>query len=304
MMNNARPRMLRTLISSILICSLLLTLCPAVYAETFGTIPVYCENDKFFLQVMNRNSEWYVKADDLAKIGNLQVSVNDTKEILTIYKETPFAVLYTADKKTHIEREDGQYIPLQEASKAAGIRFFEMDGDINFEVLRTPKELMAELSSKVFGNRRFHLDDLIMSFGAEWIGFETAARAYATLSPFSLSEVAKAATGEAEQERYNEAMADINSNDEAEVSSFAALADINKSFTKTDKVLDTFDWFFEKSSKFTYWLNGSNWTQAEFQTLRDQMEFYGELGGTREFLNAYSEVSKALDFKYILDVIL
>lgn len=304
MIINTKSSVSRGVLSVILVVAFLLLLCPVAHADSYGTLAVYSESNRFSLGVMSTNQEWYVNADDLARIGGFSVSVNNARRTITIYKESPFVILYTADNKTYIENSHIYFVPLQEASVSVGIRFFEMNNEIHFEVLRTPKELVAELSKNVFGNQMFRLSDLFLDMGETWIVMETSARGYAILSSFSLSAYVKALSGEADQARYNQAMASIIANDAADVSSFAALADINKYFTKTDKVLDTFDWLFEKSSKFYYWFTGANWTQAEFQAMRDQMELYGELGGVREFLDAYSYVSNTLDLKYLFNVIL
>lgn len=295
----------RQTISAFLVLVLFLSLCPvAAHAEAYGTIAVYSENNRFSLGVMNSNRGWYVNSEDLARIGNLRLSNNTDQKKITIYRDNPFVILYTADSTTYQKVGNNYYIPFQEASVACGIRFYEINNDIFFEVLRTPKDLLSELSKNVFGNSLFRLSDLYLGMGGNWIALETSARVYAILSSFSLSAYVKALSGEADQERYNQAMATIITNDNADISSFAALADINKYFTKTDKILDAFDWLFEKSSKFYYWFTGSNWMQAEFQTYMDQLGFYGEFGGVREFLNAYSDVSKMLDLKYIFNVIL
>lgn len=295
----------RQTISAFLVLVLFLSLCPvAAHAEAYETIAVYSENNRFSLGVMNSNRGWYVNSEDLARIGNLRLSNNTDQKKITIYRDNPFVILYTADSTTYQKVGNNYYIPFQEASVACGIRFYEINNDIFFEVLRTPKDLLSELSKNVFGNSLFRLSDLYLGMGWNWIALETSARCYAILSSFSLSAYVKALSGEADQERYNQAMATIITNDNADISSFAALADINKYFTKTDKILDEFDWLFEKSSKFYYWFTGSNWMQAEFQTYMDQLGFYGEFGGVREFLNAYSDVSKMLDLKYIFNVIL
>lgn len=295
---------LRRIVSIILVIIGLSTLCPIAYADSYGSIAVFSEENRFSLSLLKTNQGWYVNAEDLSRIGGISVSVNESNKTLTLYKNPPFVVLYTADNNTYLEKGGIYYVPLQEASVSVGLRFFEVNDEIHYEVLRTPKELIAELSTNVFGNQKFRLSDLYLGMGGSWIALETSARGYAILSSFSLSAYIKALSGEADQERYNQAMATIIANDETDVSSFGMLADINKYFTKTDKMLDTFDWLFEKSSKFYYWFTGSNWTQAEFQTLRNQMELYGKLGGVREFLEAYSFASKTLDLKYLFNVIL
>ena len=90
-------------------------------------------------------------------------------------------------------------------------------------------------------------------------------------------------------------MASVIASDEEDLGTVSDLADIDKAFTKADKALDTIDWLFEKSSKFYYWLTGMGWSQAEIQTMVDQIEFYGEFGGVREFIDAYSSVSGMMD---------
>lgn len=304
MIISAKSIVFRRIVSIILVIICLSTFCPIAYADSYGSIAVFSEENRFSLSVLKTNQGWYVNSEDLSRIRGISVSVNESTKTLSLYKNPPFVVLYTADNNTYLEKGGIYYVPLQEASVSVGLRFFEVNDEIHYEVLRTPKELIAELSTNVFGNQKFRLSDLYLGMGGNWIALETSARGYAILSSFSLSAYIKALSGEADQERYNQAMATIIANDEADVSSFAALADINKYFTKTDKMLDTFDWLFEKSSTFYYWFTGSNWTQAEFQTLRDQMEFYGELGGVREFLDAYSFASKTLDLKYLFNVIL
>lgn len=296
---------IREMVSAFLVVVLLLALCPVnAHADSFGSISVQTEDNTYSLQVMYSSKGWYVNSEDIARIGNLRVSYNADQKILFIVRQDPVVILYQADSTEYVQVDGIYYVPLQEASVACGIRFYEVNNKLCFEALRTPKDLIAELGRNVFADKRFRLTEFYLDLGLLGTAAEVAARSYAMVSPFSISAYGKALSGETDQERYNQAMATIIAYDSDDVSSFAALADIDKSFTKTDKMLDAFDWVFEKSSKFSYWLSGSDWTEAELKTLTDQMEFYGELGGVREFLNAYSDVSKIMDLKYILNVIL
>lgn len=296
---------IRKTVPAFLVVVLLLALCPVIaHADSFGSISVQTEDNTYSLQVMYSNKGWYLNSEDIARIGNLRVSYNADQKILFIVRQDPVVILYQADSTEYVQVDGIYYVPLQEASVACGIRFYEVNNKLCFEALRTPKDLIAELGRNVFADKRFRLTEFYLDLGLLGTAAEVTARSYAMVSPFSISAYGKALSGEADQERYNQAMATIIAYDSDDVSSFAALADIDKSFTKTDKMLDAFDWVFEKSSKFSYWLSGSDWTEAELKTLTDQMEFYGELGGVREFLNAYSDVSKIMDLKYILNVIL
>lgn len=296
---------IRETVSAFLVVVLLLALCPVnAHADSFGSISVQTKDNTYSLQVMYSSKGWYVNSEDIARIGNLRVSYNADQKLLFIVRQDPVVILYQADSTEYVQVDDIYYVPLQEASVACGIRFYEVNNKLCFEALRTPKDLIAELGRNVFADKRFRLTEFYLDLGLLGTAAEVTARSYAMVSPFSISAYGKALSGEADQERYNQAMATIIAYDSDDVSSFAALADIDKSFTKTDKMLDAFDWVFEKSSKFSYWLSGSDWTEAELKTLTDQMEFYGELGGVREFLNAYSDVSKIMDLKYILNVIL
>lgn len=300
-----RANTVRIAASTLLLTALLLMLCPAAYGEqATGMIKVRGENHFCSLQVLKADGLWYVNVRDLATIGDLALSIVNEQEAVYIYRKSPFVILYTATKGQYIQKDNEYYVPLQEASVAAGIRFFEFENALHYEILRTPKDLVEELAVNVFGNSKFRLSDLYLSMGNIWPVAESSARAFAILSSFSLSEYIKAATGEADRERYARAMASVIASDEEDLGTVSDLADIDKTFTKADKVLDTIDWLYEKSSKFYYWLTGMGWSQAEIQTMVDQIEFYGEFGGVREFIDAYSSVSGMMDLKYVFDTAL
>lgn len=300
-----RANTVQKAVSTLLLTALLLTLCPAAYGEqTTGMIKVRGEDNTCNLQVLKADGLWYVNVRDLATIGDLALSIVNEQEAVYICRKSPFVILYTATKGQYIQKDNEYYVPLQEASVAAGIRFFEFENALHYETLRTPKDLVEELAVNVFGNSKFRLSELYLSMGNIWPVAESSARAFAILSSFSLSEYIKAATGEADRERYARAMASVIASDEEDLGTVSDLADIDKAFTKADKALDTIDWLFEKSSKFYYWLTGMGWSQAEIQTMVDQIEFYGEFGGVREFIDAYSSVSGMMDLKYVFDTAL
>ena len=300
-----RANTVRIAASTLLLTALLLMLCPAAYGEqATGMIKVRGENHFCSLQVLKADGLWYVNVRDLATIGDLALSIVNEQSAVYICRESPFVILYTAARGQYIQKDNEYYVPLQEASVAAGIRFFEFENALHYEILRTPKDLVEELAVNVFGNSKFRLSDLYLSMGNVWPVAESSARAFAILSSFSLSEYIKAATGEADRDRYARAMASVIASDEEDLGTVSYLADIDKAFTKADKALDTIDWLFERSSKFYYWLTGMGWSQAEIQTMVDQIEFYGEFGGVREFIDAYSSVSGMMDLKYVFDTAL
>lgn len=233
---------IRKTVSAFLVIVLLLALCPVnAHADSFGYISVQTEDSTYSLQVMYSSKGWYVNSEDIARIGNLRVSYNADQKLLFIVRQDPVVILYQADSTEYVQVDGIYYVPLQEASVACGIRFYEVNNKLCFEALRTPKDLIAELGRNVFADKRFRLTEFYLDLGLLGTAAEVTARSYAMVSPFSISAYGKALSGEADQERYNQAMATIIAYDSDDVSSFAALADIDKSFTKTDKMLDAFD---------------------------------------------------------------
>ena len=305
MMKGRKRGISKRITATLLTLSLLAAICPFAYAFSSGIVTVMGEKT-IALHVMNTTQGWCVCADDLAEAGGLRASINAAQKKVSIYKEEPFTLLYTADESTYLENDGRYYVPFQAASVAAGLRFYESKNgkELRYEILRTPKELMAELTKNVFGVRQYRLEEIICSTGVLGALTESLARVYAMLSPMSLTAVAKAVSGEASQERYTEALAAVIASDEDDLSALSALADVNKLSLKADKVLDVYDFLYENSRKYVYWLNNANKRQIDFWSSYDLIASYGKYYNAREFLDEYAKVSKILDVQHFFEVLL
>ncbi len=202
---------LKTIIATILLAVLMFTNTVSVSAEVSEVVqvPVRCGDVTLVLGIVRDNGEWYVALYDLATLAGCKASINNTLNIVSLYKEEPFVSLFTASADKYLYYCGDYFVPLQEASLAVGVRF-DVDDGINAKVYRTPKEMLSELS-RIFLDQRYQIAQLLLSDGFA-TGY-TFAKIYSIMPFVGSASFIKVVSGTDLADQYRIAMTSVLANE-------------------------------------------------------------------------------------------
>lgn len=204
--------MKKRIVAMLLVLVICCSFAPAAYGETKEVQTVYVTfGEKVVaLSLLYHQSQWYGKAEDVGTLAECGVKFMQQENLLRFYRTDSSIVLWEMEgEKAYVQGGD-RYVPLVEATCRLGV-CFEPEGDgLLVTVQRTPADfkglLLTILQEPAFST--LTLTELPL-----WETVETAAKIYAIVSSWTASSFVSAVTGQDEELRYQQAMAEILTND-------------------------------------------------------------------------------------------
>lgn len=228
-----KNRMIAMLLVLVICCSF----APVAYGETQEVQTVYVTFDEkvVALSLLYHQSQWYGKAEDLGTLVDCSVQFVQQENLLRFYRSDSSIVLWEMDGDKAYMEEGDRYVPLVETTCRLGV-CFEREGDgLLVTVQRTPADFMVLLQSIL---QKPAFSTLTLTELPMWDAVETTAKIYAIVSSWTTSSFVSAVIGQDEEQHYQQAMAEILTNDGF---IFETLYDIAESKSTSEKWQEIID---------------------------------------------------------------
>lgn len=284
------------IISVVLIVGLLSAIVPVVAAENNVIhLSIHCNDWEYRLDVIHEDEKWFADIDDVATISGCEFSINNDGNTVVLYKNEPFVILYSVSQDACVDKGGSFYVPLQDASVAAGIRFYG-NAPICADVYRTPKQMLEEFDD-VFFDQRYQITQLLLTDGY-WLA-ESAARVYAIIPFVGTGSLVGAISGENEAERYRNAFSSILTNNGSTSDFLASVADFNGEVHKNAKILKAVADLTKKDGKLYNLLLKKGINPDVLDAMAYERDPYDPLDGLFE---EWSKILKTVNFEHFLDL--
>ncbi len=284
------------IISLILVLSVVSTLVLMASAESSPiSLPIHCNDAIYNLDVIKFDGKWFADISSLSDVGNCEYSVNKDNHTVFLYKTQPFVILYSTDQDLCYFRGDSCFVPLEEASVAAGISFYGND-PVHATVYRTPKQMLAEFDY-IYFDERYQITQLLLTDGywlAAW-----AARTYAIMPFVGSGSLIGAISGADEAERYRIAFASILTNDGNTTDLISSMADISGDVHKNAKTLRAVQDLTKKDGKMYNFFLSKGASPNFLNSLAYERDPYDSLDN---WFEDCSSVLSAINYEHFLDL--
>lgn len=206
-------RIRKTLPAMLLLLALLLQIPAAAWADAGRTparITVAKEGTEYHLPVIEVNGTVYAEAATLVSMAGCDWKENANSGLFSFFRSNPFVLLYQCPAND-LPVVDGQrYVPLQESSRAIGLRFTPYQTRAGFYVtaLKTPADFHRTLDD-IFQRKNYHLWEVPAELGLGWNFARDVSRVWASLPFVGNGSFVGMISGKDEQDRYDRALASV-----------------------------------------------------------------------------------------------
>lgn len=291
----------RTIAVLIVLCTMLsyISVCRAAKSSWQEyTLPIQYGETNNYLDIANKENSWFVEVQSLAKLANCQVQQKNGKIALS-RGEVP-VILYEVEPNICIITDEKTYLPLQEATTAVGMYFYEKSNTLGINILKVPKELSQKME-EVFANDQLLLSRMQKELGWIWDTAQTTARVYSILPFVGSYSFVGAITGENEIQQYKEGFGHILANDGTAFEMLQKFSDFDQLITDSATTLELAEQLTHQDGALKPYADKYGIDEQLMSTLGNEYPEEGYEAGVEEWLSAYTDVTTAINIKYILD---
>ena len=291
----------RTIAVLTILCTMLAHVSVCGAAKSFWqeyTLPIQCGETNNYLDVVNKENSWFIEVQSLAKLANCQVQEKNGKVALS-RGEVP-VILYEAEPNICIITDEKTYLPFQEATTAVGIYFYEKSNTLGINTLKVPKELSQKME-EVFANNQLLLSRMQKDLGWIWDTAQTTARLYSILPFVGSYSFVGAITGENEIQQYEEGFGHILANEGIAYEMLQKFSDFDQLITDSATTLELAEQLTHQDGALKPYADMYGIDEQLMSTLGNEYPEEGYEAGVEEWLSAYTDVTTAMNIKYILD---
>lgn len=297
----------KRILSGILFCLLLLSICLPAYAVEDDTVKhnllVKAVDGSSTLLLMQKNGVWYVEATSLAELAHGKAGVSKEQKKLLIFRNNgeKDVTLYSASSEEYLRDGEAYYVPLQDASVAVGVRFY-VDGEkIGAEQLKVPTELETELASVFFPDTH-NLSQTIEKNKSFWQMGETLARIWSVIPFAGSGSLPGALLGTDERERYQSVVGQLLANEGSLFDALSGMAnDAEESVDYADALDFTMD-LIEEEGPAAQLLESMGVDEALIELLFGSYSPYMDPTDLDAWISGYSDVVSGMDLDYLLSL--
>ena len=262
------------------------------------TLPIQYGETNDYLDIANKENSWFVEAQSLAKLANCQMQEKNGK--VTLSRGEVSVILYEAEPDICIITDEKTYLPFQEATTAVGIYFYEKSNTLGINILKVPKEL-SQIMKEVFANNQLLLSRMQKDLGWIWDMAQTTARVYSILPFVGSYSFVGAITGENEIQQYEEGFGHILANEGTTYEMLQKFSDFDQLITDSATTLELAEQLTHQDGALKPYADKYGIDEQLMSMLGNEYPEEGYGAGVEEWLSAYTDVTTAVNIKYILD---
>lgn len=208
-------RIFRCAISVILVLSLLLSFCPmpAYAQEEVISVSFLIEKEAYSVEMKFEGDQLYCRADQWAEAaGCLWVFNSEQQKVLFYYEGPTILVFY--NNETYIKDGENLWVPFFDVATQTGVCFSEVSGNTIRGYRVTPLAVIYKDMDRMFNISQYRISEMLLELDEKWVLLDSAARAYAILSSFSIKGFLDAVSGKMDQDMYDTVLLDMLRTDE------------------------------------------------------------------------------------------
>lgn len=208
-------RIFRCAISVIMVLSLLLSFCsmPAYAQEEVISVSFLIEKEAYSVEMKFEGDQLYCRADQWAEAaGCLWVFNSEQQKVLFYYEGPTILVFY--NNETYIKDGENLWVPFFDIATQTGVCFSEVSGNTIRGYRVTPLAVIYKDMDRMFNISQYRISEMLLELDEKWVLLDSAARAYAILSSFSLKGFLDAVSGKMDQDMYDAILLDMLRTDE------------------------------------------------------------------------------------------
>lgn len=208
-------RIFRCAISVILVLSMLISVCPmpAYAQEEVISVSFLIEKEAYSVDMKFEGDQLYCRADQWAEAaGCLWVFNSEQQKVLFYYEGPTILVFY--NNETYIKDGENLWVPFFDVATQTGVCFSEVSGNTIRGYRVTPLAVIYKDMDRMFNISQYRISEMLLELDEKWVLLDSAARAYAILSSFSLKGFLDAVSGKMDQDMYDAILLDMLRTDE------------------------------------------------------------------------------------------
>lgn len=291
-------RIFRCAISVILVLSLLLSFCPmpAYAQEEVISVSFLIEKEAYSVEMKFEGDQLYCRADQWAEAaGCLWVFNSEQQKVLFYYEGPTILVFY--NNETYIKDGENLWVPFFDVATQTGVCFSEVSGNTIRGYRVTPLEVIYKDMDRMFNISEYRISEMLLELDEKWVLLDSAARAYAILSSFSLKGFLDAVSGKMDQDMYDAVLLDMLRTDETLL---GAITGAGEEIERSGKIINLLQKSLDEDGALVELLEQMDFSESDIREIVWDLsqEAYGN-----KTLNDLSDLYEANNITHFLEML-
>lgn len=292
-------RIFRCAISVILVLSMLISVCPmpAYAQEEVISVSFLIEKEAYSVDMKFEGDQLYCRADQWAEAAGCVWAFNSEQQKVLFYYEGP-TILVLYNNETYIKDGQNMWVPFFDVATKTGVCFCEVSGNTIRGYRVTPLAVIYKDLDRMFNISQYRISEMILDLDEIWVLLDSASRAYAILSSFSLKGVLDAVSGKMDQDMYDAVLLDMLKTDDTLL---GAITDLGDEINRPGKIINLLQKSLDEDGELVELLRQMDFSENDIREIVWDLsqEAYGNK--TLNNLSDLYEANKATHFLEMLE---